>query len=104
MLGKTNIEERLVYLRNKRISPDDLLAEVQHIFQTNETEREDIKHRLAGSSGGDNTSFDLDLLASERIFHREDIKKLCVDYRLRFWTPIFLKENFPKKPFPISEI
>jgi len=102
MLGKTNIEERLVYLRNRRISPDDLLAEVQHIFKKNEAEREDIKHRLAGSSGGAVTSFDLDLLASERIFHREDIKKLCVDYRLRFLDSHFFKGEFPEEA--ISDI
>ena len=37
------------------------------------------------------------MLASENMFHRNDIKKLCVDYRLRFLDAPFFKGDFPEE-------
>lgn len=97
MLGKTNLEERLVKLRDKRVNPSEILAEVAQILLTNQEQRNEIKERLNTTSVEVTTAFNLDLLNSEYIFHRDDIKKLCVDYRLRFLDAHFFKGDFPEE-------
>ncbi|MAU64092.1 MAG: hypothetical protein CMC38_07120 [Flavobacteriaceae bacterium] len=39
--------------------------------------------------------FNLNLLESKNIFHINDIKKTCIDYRLRFLNSKYFKGNFP---------
>ena len=45
------------------------------------------------------TSFDFDInkLDGKNIFHISDIKKTCIDYRLRFLNSKFFKGDFPEK-------
>ena len=97
MLGKTNLEERLVKLRGRRINTSEILAEVEQILSDNEEQRDDIRARLTDSSKEVVTPFNLDILNSEFIFHQNDIKKLCIDYRLRFLDAHFFKGEFPEE-------
>ena len=97
MFTKTNIEERLLKLRKKRIANVNILSEVHQIFEVNEKERDLIKERLSSHSKVISNRFNLDLLASEKIFHRDEIKKLCVDYRLRFLRAVYFKSKFPEE-------
>jgi len=97
MFTKTNIEERLLKLRQKRIPSDKFLSEVHQIFAVNEKERDLIKEQLSSHSKVISNRFNLDLLASEKIFHRDEIKKLCVDYRLRFLSAGYFKGEFPEE-------
>ena len=97
MFTKTNIEERLLKLRNKRIATEQILSEIHQIFTANERERDLIKERLLSSSNVRANGFDLDLLTSEKIFHKDQIKKLCVDYRLRFLSAGYFKSKFPEE-------
>ena len=39
--------------------------------------------------------FDFDRLETNRIFHRDTIKKICIDYRLRFLDFTFFKGDIP---------
>ena len=39
--------------------------------------------------------FNLDKLDNKNIFHISDIKKTCIDYRLRFLNSKFFKGDFP---------
>ena len=39
--------------------------------------------------------FDFDRLETNRIFHRDTIKKICIDYRLRFLDLAFFKGDIP---------
>lgn len=39
--------------------------------------------------------FDFDRLETNRIFHRDTIKKICIDYRLRFLDVTFFKGDIP---------
>jgi len=97
MLGKTNLEKQLFRQRQKRIDTSNILTEVAHILSSNQQQRDEIETRLRIHSDGDTTSFRLDLLASENIFHLDDIKKLCIDYRLRFLDAHFFKGDFPEE-------
>ena len=102
MFEKTNIEVKLSNLRNRRSTPSQLLLEVHQILNDNETERTVIRETLNSRPTGRKNSFDLDLIASERLFHIDDIEKLCVTYRLRFLDARFFKGHFPEEA--ISEI
>lgn len=98
MLSKTNIEERLEYTRSRRIDPDDILAEFKQILDENQSQREQIQERLRDENP-DNVinSFDMDELEAGRIYHLEDIRIICVVYRLRFLDARFFKGDFPEE-------
>ena len=38
-------------------------------------------------------SFELDLLSKDRIYHIDEIKKVCIDYRLRFLEIKYFKNQ-----------
>ena len=42
-------------------------------------------------------NFDFDLLESHKIFHLDQIKEVCIDYRLRFLDLKYFKGNVPKE-------
>ena len=49
------------------------------------------------ASGPQNTNnFDFDQLETQRIFHLNQIRKVCIDYRLRFLDLKYFKGNIPK--------
>jgi len=96
MFEKTNLETQLYRTRDKRTTPEDLLREVSAVLEDNAKQREAISEKLKTASDEDN-SFNLDLLETERIFHIEDIKKLCVTYRLRFLDSRFFKGEMPEE-------
>ncbi len=97
MISKTNIQDRLERLRNKRISQNELLKEVESILLANDVDRESIKQRMLWKRPNETNKFEFDLLDAEKIFHLSDIKKLCVDYRLRFVDMHFFKGEVPEE-------
>jgi hypothetical protein len=96
MLPRTNIESILANTRDKRISEELLMEEVQHIFTENEIEREEILASLTTTPKDSENCLDVSLLDSNCIFHIQDIQKICVTYRLRFLDSHFFKGEFPK--------
>jgi hypothetical protein len=95
MLSKTNLEVTLQNIRRTRTTPENLLAEVETIFQQNQSERTEISERLTTSFSGRENSFNISKLEGEKIYHISDIKKICVDYRLRFLDSHFFKKEIP---------
>lgn len=102
MFSKTNIEKQLLKYRSKRIDEQFILEEVQRIFSENEKQRAEIVSALTEKSIDIDNDFNFEKLNTEHIFHIEDIKKLCITYRLRFLDSHFFKGNFPEEA--ISEI
>lgn len=51
---------------------------------------------------GDINQFDFDLLVPHKIFHVDQIRKVCIDYRLRFLDIKYFKGNIP--PSAIEKI
>ncbi len=97
MLSKTNLEVSLQRIRRKRITSEDLLAEVKSIFEQNEIERAKISKRLKSASPVKENFINLSKLESEKIYHISDIKKICVVYRLRFLDAHFFKKEIPEE-------
>lgn len=93
-LRRTNLEEQLYKSRSKRISPENILSQVQEIFEQETQKEEAILHEIQDGNSGNN-NFNLDLLETDKIFHISDIEKLCIDYRLRFLDSNYFKGEIP---------
>jgi len=92
----------LLKFRSKRIDKQCIMEEVQRIFSENEKQRDTIVSALTEKSDEIENHFNFDLLETKNIFHIEDIKKLCVNYRLRFIDSHYFKGDFPEEA--ISEV
>lgn len=91
---RTDIQKQLLTVRNRTVSEEQILKEVNQILDTTLKRDEKVLDQLK-NSGGSSNEFKLDELESERIFHLNDIHKICVDYRLRFLDSRFFKPEIP---------
>jgi len=91
----TNIEQKLHRTRDRHGSGDHILAEVAEILHKDRLREKAINDRLGSKNGALGNDFEFDLLETERIFHLEQIKKICIDYRLRFLDSAFFKGTIP---------
>ena len=90
-----NLHEKLSGLRSKNTTSVHL--DVLEGFKTllnAPTEGERILANLF-ESNGDHEVLNFDALESDKIYHITDIKKLCVDYRLRFLDSKRFNGTFP---------
>jgi hypothetical protein len=73
------------------------------MFYTNiETELQNLKQKTVSNSITYNLNvnffndFHLDMLKNDNIYHINDIKHICIDYRLRFLNLKYFKGNIPE--------
>ena len=97
MFSKTNLEYQLLKNRERRISEQLVMEEVQQIFSENEKQRKAINSKLTNSAVECENAFNFDLLDASHIFHLQDIKSLCITYRLRFLDSQYFKGVFPEE-------
>lgn len=97
MLPKTNLEVTLEKIRHKRIASAAIMAEIDTIFKQNEAERVSIANRLTTPTSNTKQTFNFDLLEAAKVYHISDIKKICVEYRLRFLDSHFFKKEIPEE-------
>ncbi|HET8837412.1 MAG TPA: hypothetical protein VFM82_00280 [Flavobacteriaceae bacterium] len=97
MLPKTNIERQLEKSRRRRIGSESILNEVNSIFAENEFQRKKIHENLWNAGAEVANDFQIEKLDLDRIYHIEDIKKLCINYRLRFVDAHYFKKEFPEE-------
>ena len=96
LLERINLQRRMELLRAKEMKEQEVLEEVKRILEESLTE-EDILQRISEGDpeNGDSNALNFDLLESNRIFHLSQIKKICVDFRLRFLNTRFFKGDLP---------
>ena len=95
MIARTNVEDRLRKHRSKDISKSDLLAEVKNILDLEDHKDESVYNKLQSQGGISQNSFNIDLLDTDRIYHVDHIKAICIDYRLRFLDSELFKGSIP---------
>tara|TARA_R110002126_G_scaffold235160_1_gene378993 strand:- start:588 stop:1310 length:723 start_codon:yes stop_codon:yes gene_type:complete len=96
LLSKTNIEKKLTKAKlASEISEKERLKEVYTILSNLDNELELIAENITASNGTPTNCFNIDLLESSRIYHINDIKKICIDYRLRFLDSKYFKGDIP---------
>jgi len=94
-LRRTNIPEKILKSRNKRISEAALMDEVQTILDAESAKDEKILYAIQENCDDESNHFYIDLLSSNKIFHISDIEKICITYRLRFLNSSLYKGELP---------
>jgi hypothetical protein len=92
---KINIEKELSLHQSKISKNEEILEQVKRILNDDEVFRENIKSRIESKSTANANLFDFDLLETNKIFHIDSIKSICVDYRLRFLDSHLFKNEIP---------
>ena len=101
MLQKVNIVEKLKKERQKSAMADYILLEVQKILGDQSKQRERIAENIGRTQDNTPDHFHFDLLDTDRLFHVEQIKKICIDYRLRFLDTALFKGDMPEEAISI---
>lgn len=94
-LKRTNIEEKLSSITQKEIAQADLIESVYELLKKDAEKEEYIEKKLAGNSKGIQNNFDFDLLETDKVYHIDQIKKICIEYRLRFLDSKYFKGEIP---------
>ena len=82
----------------KIFTPTDILAVLEQ--QPNRVSEKEITQALLGVNNYQSTNvFDIDTLDFSRVYHLETIKKVCIDYRLRFLDLKYFKGALPEAAY-----
>ncbi|SNZ00710.1 hypothetical protein [Flagellimonas pacifica] len=92
-----NIEQKLLKLKDRQEMESHILAEVHTILTNYSQQKNDIEAELNSKNSSDLNGFKLDLLKTSDIYHLNQIKKICIDYRLRFLDSHYFKGTIPQK-------
>ncbi|MGX1929079.1 hypothetical protein [Flagellimonas sp. 2504JD4-2] len=99
---KTDIAEKLQQLKFRQQKEQELLEQVRVVLEKDAAHQSNILNALEETSSAALNDFDFDLLETRRIFHLNEIKQICIDYRLRFLDSRYFKAEIPQSA--ISEI
>jgi hypothetical protein len=92
-----NLNEKLLHSRRKRIQDLEVLSQVYKILENDSNHEADIKLNLSKSQTTKNNKFNLESMETDKIFHIEDIKSICITYRLRFLDSSLFKAEIPSE-------
>ena len=96
-----NLQNTLRKDRDKHISSEDLKDMIQAIFDQKEAIKSRIKSTLETPNNSYVNTLTFDALDFDKIFHIDSIKKLCINYRLRFLDTHLFKGEYPKELYSI---
>lgn len=97
LIDRRNLEKELLNYRKKQTSENDFLADVKGLLLKDEQTRNNIKYKIKQESSTKQNDFNFDLLETDKIFHIQQIKDTCIDYRLRFLDSSFFKNDIPEE-------
>ncbi|WP_232517358.1 hypothetical protein [Aquimarina aggregata] len=105
LLPRTNIEKKLNLLRAKNADLSTWRQQVQNIFNAEKQHEDQIHKNLDTLTKETSNTFDFDQLETSRIYHIDQIKKICIDYRLRFLDSKYFKGKLPNEAiFAIKDL
>ncbi len=96
-LKRTNIESRLSGARTASIDETRLLEEVYEILRKDEAQEQRISENLKGGKNSRGNAFDFELLDTSKIYHLDQIRETCINYRLRFLDIRYFKGEVPRE-------
>ena len=97
LIERRNLETELQNYRSKETNENDFLAEVKAFLAKDDDFRDTIKDKIKGISSTNQNNFNFDLLETDKIYHVQQIKDICIDYRLRFLDSSFFKNDIPEE-------
>ncbi|MBO0324164.1 hypothetical protein J0X14_17775 [Muricauda sp. CAU 1633] len=92
----TDIEDKLQRIRDKQKKEEQILKEVREILRNDTLKNEKISKELISKNTSNSNDFIFDLLDTDKIFHIDQIKEICIDYRLRFLNSSYFKGTIPQ--------
>ncbi|MEP3210354.1 MAG: hypothetical protein ABJN95_14230 [Maribacter sp.] len=95
LLKKTNIEEKLARAKIDTLKSEEILYEVRQILKREGEKHERIEKNISGGQKVVSNQFDFDQLETNKIFHIDQIKQICIEYRLRFLNSKYFKGDIP---------
>ena len=99
LLQKTNIEDELSRLKSKGFDSKYALQQVYDILNAHQDNQERIQGNLQKRKKVGINNFVFDLLETDKIYHIDQIKKICIDYRLRFLSSKYFKGDIPQEAY-----
>ena len=84
-------------MTKKLFKPTNIAEKLKDANKSNASFMETVNHLISIPTGVNN--FDLDKLATANIFHIDNIKNTCIDYRLRFLDLKYFKNDLPQEAF-----
>ena len=96
-----NLQNTLRKDRDNHISSEDLKDMIQAIFDQKEAINSRVKSTLKTPNNSYVNTLTFDALDPDKIFHIDSIKKLCINYRLRFLDTHLFKGEYPKELYSI---
>lgn len=97
MLKEVNLQEKLLKERAKSLKKDEVVVWAQQIFKDLEQARSKTLQKLETSNKEVQNNFNFNKVDADNIFHIDQIKKICIDYRLRFLDTQFFKGDYPEE-------
>ncbi|MFM1931995.1 MAG: hypothetical protein RL226_1298 [Bacteroidota bacterium] len=94
-MKNVNLKNELSILRKNKteLEQQAILEEVFHLLHDEYCSEKRIALNLA--SKGETGDFDVSRLRPEMVYHVDEIKQLCIQYRLRFLQSTYFKGKFP---------
>ncbi len=93
---KTDIEQKLYNLKLRKQDEEEILKQVKHILAQHPTPQINIESTLKSKEIDASNNFNFDLLKTRNIYHINQIKQICIDYRLRFLDSGYFKGTIPE--------
>jgi hypothetical protein len=97
MFKSINLKTELEKQRGKIPSEENIIDSYKKILRQVDVENAETLNVLKSKSSAFTNDFIFDELERDAIFHLSDIKKICIDYRLRFLDTVHFKETFPEE-------
>lgn len=94
LFKRTNIATKLEAVRNKA-SGQEMLNQVYAFLNKDHDYDKRINRNITEDSVEIVNNFNFDLLETNRIYHINQIKTICIDYRLRFLNSSYFKGDLP---------
>lgn len=84
-------------MKMKLFKPTNIAEKLKDANRSNASFMETVNQLISRPTGVND--FDLDKLAAANIFHIDNIKNTCIDYRLRFLDLKYFKNDLPQEAF-----
>lgn len=96
MMQRTNLEDKLKRQRDKETDEQAFLDNIYDVLAKDDAVEENIRATLkTGSEDILSNNFDIDQLQYDNIYHLDQIKTICVNYRMRFLNSHRFKAELP---------
>lgn len=102
ILQKIDVEQELTRAKIKDKGSEKIIQDVYKFLKKEEEHRERIEVNLVKGGSVAVNKFTFELLETGNIYHVDQIRSICIDYRLRFLDSKYFKGEIP--PEGISKI